>query len=233
MTEKASPSGTSGGEEVRVDRKLIREGFLEWETEEPESTAQRIQEAVVKYGAFIADDNVSRSSSRISHTVVVRVPEQNFDSLLAAVGEGVEKFDSRRINVQDVTEEYVDVEARLKTKKELEGRYLELLKQAKTVTEMLEIEREIGNLRAEIESIEGRLNYLKDRISLSTLHLTFYQQFEHADGDSWADRFGEGFGNGWRNMVWFLVGLVNLWPFLLLILGGIFLVRRLLRRKKA
>ena len=73
------------------------------------------------------------------------------------------------IDSQDVTEEYIDITARLKTKKELEARYLELLKKANKVEEIVSIEKEIGNLRSDIESIEGRLRYINNAVAYSTL----------------------------------------------------------------
>lgn len=220
-----------GGEEGEGEmRKLLKEGRMEWEAEDLEGTRARVLFAVERYKGYLSRDEVHRGGARLSHEMEIRVPAENFDSLMAKIGKGVEEFDLRQVTVKDVTEEFLDVEARLKTKKELEARYLGLLEQAKTVTEILEIEKEIGTLRADIESIEGRLNYLKDRIRLSTLQVTFYETLDISD--SWADRFGTGFGNGWRNLVWFFVGLVNIWPFILLGFLVFFLLHRLTRKKK-
>ena len=74
-----------------------------------------------------------------------------------------------------MTEEFVDLKARLKAKKELEDRYLQLLEQAKNVKEMLEIERELSNIREEIEAKEGRLQYLQNKVTLSTIYINFYK----------------------------------------------------------
>ena len=114
--------------------------------------------------------------------------------------------------VEDVTEEYVDISARLRTKTDLKERYTQLLSRANTVTEMLEIEKQIGELQAEIESIEGRMKYLSQQVKYSTLDLNYYERI------TISNRFGQsfvnGFKNGWNNLVWFLVGLVNIWPFI-------------------
>jgi hypothetical protein len=126
--------------------------------------------------------------------------------------------------VKDVTEEYVDVEARLKTKKDLEQRYQEIMKKATTVSEMLEIEKEMGTLRADIESIEGRLNVLKSQVSFSTLTVTIYELVTAPN--FFGTRIGSGFVNGWNNLLDFFVFIVNLWPFFLLGAVGYVGIRR-------
>ena len=96
---------------------------------------------------------------------MIRVPADRFDELLLIIEPLASKIESKNINTQDVTEEFIDVETRLKTKKELETRYLEILKQAKTVTDIISIESQIATVRSEIESMEGRINYLKNQVS--------------------------------------------------------------------
>src|SRR5690606_14967650 len=114
-------------------------------------------------------------------------------------------------------------------------RYLELLKKGNTVTEVLEIERELGNVRAEIESIEGRLRYLRDQTDYSTLAITYYKSIP--EQTSFGNKFSRGFVNGWNNLVWFFVGLVNIWPFVLIFAGvaywfGFWIKRRRNRQGK-
>ena len=133
---------------------------------------------------------------------------------------GVERFDNKEINVKDVTEEFLDIQARVKTKKELELRYIDLLKKARNVTEILEIEKQIGLLRAEIESIEGRLKYLEDQVSFSTLTMTFYETVPNES--AFGKQFQNGFRNGIDNLMWFFVGLTNIWPFIVIIIGLVY-----------
>ena len=122
--------------------------------------------------------------------------------------------------MKDVTEKFLDIQARLKTKKELENRYLELLNKASSVTEIMEVEKQIGQLRQEIESKEGRLNYLKSKISLSTLTLTFYKSVPNEV--EFGNKFKTGFKNGWDNLIWFFVFITNIWPFVLMAIGLMF-----------
>ena len=99
-----------------------------------------------------------------------------------------------------------------------------LLKQATKVDEILSIEREIGNLQTEIESVEGRMKYLKDRISFSSLTVTYYQETTSAFGFS--SKFVDGIKNGWSVFLWFIVGLSYLWVFIIVAIVVVYLTRR-------
>jgi len=225
MREQTSEQKT---EEI-VERKLIKVGRVEFETDNLSSTRKTIFDAVDAYKGYVSSDQEFKTPERISNTVIIRIPSDNFDNLLKDATQGVEKFESKEINVQDVTEEFLDVQARLKTKKELETRYLDILKQAKTVTEILEIEQQIGQLRSEIESIEGRLTYLQNQVSFSTLTMTFYESIPNQT--EFGQKFKNGFRNGWDNLIWFFVVLTNVWPFLLFGLGLIIGIRLYRKRK--
>jgi hypothetical protein len=212
-----------------LERKLIKEGRVEFETDNVNTTRKTIFEAANKYKGYVSSDQEFKSTGRKSNTVIIRVPADKFDNLLSDATIGVEKFDSKEINVKDVTEEFLDIQARLKTKKELELRYIDLLKQAKNVIEILEIEKQIGQLRSDIESIEGRLKYLQDRVSFSTLTMTFYETIPNKT--EFGQKFKNGFRNGWDNLIWFFVVLTNIWPFILIGLGLIFGIRLYRKRK--
>lgn len=213
-----------------VERKLIKEGYITFETEDLTSARKTIFEAVDKYKAYVSSDQEYKYPDRKSNTVVIRVPADNFDNLLKEATQGVERLESREITINDVTEEFLDMSTRLKTKKELENRFLELLKRANTVTEIVEIEKQIAELRSEIESVEGRLKYLENRVAFSTLTMTFYESLP--EQTAFGQKFENGFRNGWDNLVWFFVLLINIWPFLIILFGLIIGIRIYRKRKK-
>jgi hypothetical protein len=99
------------------------------------------------------------------------------------------------------------------------------------VEDVLSVEREIGNVRSEIESMEGRLNYIKNKVSFSTLNVNYYQiiNSDFGFGSKWIASLS----NGWENLLSFLIGIMNLWPFILLISGGIWFFIRWRKRSKA
>ncbi|TVR41413.1 MAG: DUF4349 domain-containing protein [Cryomorphaceae bacterium] len=193
------------------ESRMIRTGRLVFETEDPSATRSFLVEEINLRDGYITSDETSKSLNRLSTTLEVRIPSEQFGGFLERVSDHVTRFDTRHISARDVSEEYVDVEARLKTKKDLETRYLELLSKAVTISEMLEIEHQIGLLRAEIESMEGRLKYLDNRVSYSTLSITYYELTP--EEKRFGSRFIVAFKSGWDNLISFLIMMTHIWPF--------------------
>jgi hypothetical protein len=219
---------TSEKAESAVDRKVIKEGEIIFETANISETKSLITKTVQELNGYISKDNVNDYSDRLEHRLVIRVPSDKFDILLKNISDHADKLDSKNVDVLDVTEEYIDIDARIKTKRELEDRYKILLKQATKVDEILNIEKEIGLLRTEIESVEGRMKYLKDRISFSTLTATYYQKTTSAF--RFTSKFGQALKGGWDGFLWFLIGLTHLWT--LILIGCTFGIYFLIRQKR-
>jgi len=195
-----------------VDPKIIREGGVSFETSDLKQTRTLLDTLVTRYEAYLANDDQYKFDDRIEQRLVIRVPADSFDDLVHELESAVERFDSRTISARDVTEEFMDVSLRIRIKKETEQRYRDILTKAKSVRDILEVERYIGRIRSEIESLEGRLNYLQNRISFSTLTVTFYQLKPESVGFS--SQFTVALNNGWNNFMLFLLGVVSLWPFI-------------------
>jgi hypothetical protein len=199
-----------------ISRKSVKKGTIRFETKDVNETKLLITQTVQKLNGYISDDNVGGSSARIEHRLTIRVPAGDFDTLLQTISESVNKLDDKKIEVLDVTEEYIDIAARTKTKKELQNRYIALLERAEKVEDILRIEKEIGALQTEIESVEGRMRYLKDRIAFSTLNVTYYQELQETAVPFFVSEFAEGIKNGWDGVLWFIVGLSYCWVFILI-----------------
>ncbi|MDO5656146.1 MAG: DUF4349 domain-containing protein [Flavobacteriaceae bacterium] len=221
---------TDGSQAVITEQMLIKRGNFSFQTGDVDKKHAEILELVTKYQAYVSNDNSYISHDRKTYNTEIRLPKQFFDAFVNDLSQGVSHFDHKEVGVEDVTEEYVDINARLKTKKELEARYLELLSKAKTVSEMLEIEKQIGELQADIESIEGRLKYITQQVQFSTLNLSYYEKT--SVGNRFGQQFLNGFKNGWNNFIWFFVGLVNIWPFIILFGLFIYFFAKWLRRKR-
>ena len=217
-------------EKTPIERKVIKEGDISFETGNAKETRALISKSIAELKGYIASDNVFDYTDKTEHRITMRVPAESFDLLLDRISQHAKKLDSKNIQTVDVTAEYIDVESRIKTKKELEVRYSELLKKAMKVEEILNIEREIGTLRTEIESMEGRLKYMQDKVSFSTLTVTFYEKSSGSFGFN--SKIGQAFKNGWTNLLWFILGVANLWPFLILGILVVFLYKRFGRKKK-
>ena len=195
-----------------VDRKIIRTGELRFEVSDLDAARATLLDRVGQAGGYVEGDDRSDWGNALAMTLRVRIPAEKFDAFVKGL-DGLGELQSQSINAQDVTAEWVDVEARLKAKKEVEARFLEIVKQAKTVTEVLEVERELGNVRAEIESMEARMKSLRDQVSMSTLTITCTRP--QARSDSFSPHIGVAVKEGWNNLLRFFVGLLYIWPFAL------------------
>lgn len=153
-------------------RKVIRRATLEVEVD-----GARFDEAVSRllkladfFGGYVEDSRVGASGEKRSARVVLRVPEESFGRALDEV-RSLGKVVSERISGQDVTEQYVDVESRIKALRVQEARLLDLLAKAKTVDEILRIEQELSRVRTQIETHEGRLKWLERLSALSAVEV--------------------------------------------------------------
>ena len=210
--------------DTNVQRMLTKEGNLSWETSNVDKTHASIVAQAKKSNAYISSDNRFRDEYQMTNKMSIRIPSNQFDNFISSIENDVNNFDEKRIEVIDVTEEYIDVSARMKTKKELELHYYDLLKQTKNVTEILQVEEQLNIVRSEIESAEGRLKYLKDKVNMSTIHLSFYETTSAPVG--FFGQIGKSFVAGWKGMLYFILGLITAWPIVLIVLITIWLVIR-------
>lgn len=104
--------------------------------------------------------------------IILRVPAEKFEPTLAAI-EALGRTVEREIHAQDVTEEYVDLEARLRAAQQMRDRLAALLEKAADVKAMLEVERELGRVNEEIEKLTGKLNVLKNKVAYSAISVSF------------------------------------------------------------
>ena len=216
-----------------IEQKIIKTAQLRFEASNPEETHKNILALTQQFKGFIQSDNAGKNYNQLYRNMVIRVPTEKFQPFIDSLSKGVPYFDQKDISRQDVSEEFVDLEARLKAKRELENRYLELLRQAKNVKEMLEIERELSVIREEIEAKQGRLNYLQNKVSLSTVNIEFYKQTaETGITLSYGQKIVNALKGGWDGVSVFFLGLLYLWPLFVFALIGILVLRRFLRRSK-
>ena len=106
--------------------------------------------------------------------LVIRVPSGQFNSALEQIEKLATNLPERNVTGQDVTEEFIDLEARIKTQKALELQFLDIMKQARKVDDALEVQRQIADVRTEIEKLEGRKRFLESKSSLSTITVNIH-----------------------------------------------------------
>lgn len=219
-----------------IAKKIIKKARIGYEVDDYAVEIRRIKNLVNTYGGYISSEGEESSNYRIENSLVIRLPAEVMDKLMDTLTSGVKRLDYKTVTAQDVTEEFVDIQARLKTKREVEERFVEILGKAKTIEEILEVENQLRKIREEIEAKEGRLKYLENQVGLSTIDLHVYQTLDYKyvpqKGKGFGERLLQAMDKGWKGLLNLIIGIVYLWPFLL-ILGAIaFFLRRYFKRKR-
>ena len=203
-----------------ADARLVKTAHYRFRVQEMNASVVAVEAAIKKFPAHISTSSLSQNPGILENKMVVRVRNEYFQELLNAMGQQAITVDFRNVVTDDVSKEFVDLESRLKTKREVEARYIDVLrKKAGTVEEILEAEKQIGSLHEEIEAAVARLNHLKDQVSYSTIHLEFYQYINtaSAEEEGFTYQLKEAFLTGFNETVRFVILLVYIWPLLVLL----------------
>ncbi len=223
-----------------TERMIIRNANLQLETNSPEQAQQKITAIANDKKGFVItstqNNTNSRAQGRNSVSMQIRVPSDSFQESLEEIRKTADRVIVETVSGQDVTEQFVDIQARLKTKKALEERYLEIMKRANTVKDALEVEAQLANVRTEIERIEGRKRFLENQSSLSTITIELQTPVElTASSTGFFYELKQAISDGFEAALTFILFLVRvliaMLPFLLLILLPLFLILRYFFRK--
>lgn len=199
-----------------TDRKIIRNADLSLETESPEDIQRRITSIAESNGGFVVESQQTstdqKAIKRDTVTMSVRVPAQKFGSALEEIRQASDKVIYENIKGDDVTEEFIDVEARLKAQKALELQFVEIMKRAGSVNDALNVQRELADVRGEIEKIEGRKRFLENQSSLSTIKVKLQTPAAAftASSTGFSTRLGQSFNAGLEVATSFVLGLLTL-----------------------
>lgn len=176
FTGKAADSagGPEGGSSANlasaVDKKIIKTGNLNLKVEKAETAAESIANIAKLNKGEISNSYFSESSRGTkSGFVTVRVPYKNFDTAFAEIKKVATQVVSEDSNAQDITAEYIDLEARLKNKRAEEASFVALLNRSGKIEEILVVTREVARTRGEIEQLEGQIRYLSSQTDMSTI----------------------------------------------------------------
>ncbi len=221
---------------LSIDKKIIKDARIGLEVENYSLYRINLDSSINKANGYISSDNLDKNDYNINCQLVIRIPADFFDRFISTLEKGSEKLLYKNISARDVTEEFIDIEARLNTKKEVEKRYIQLLSKAKNIKEILEVEEKLRVLREEIESKEGRLKYLKKQVSYSTIYLHITQNFEYKyepeKEKNFFQRLFKSLDKGWKGFIVFLLFLFRIWPVILIGLATFYYIRRIRRKKK-
>jgi SHS2 domain-containing protein len=218
----------------RTQKKIIHTADIRFKVEDLKKSELEIKSRVNAMGGYISNSNQNRQSGNLENSWTVRIPAEKFDTFLGDVEKESIYTDSKNISAEDVTAEYVDNELRIKSKQKVFERYLELLKQAKNVQEIMAVEEQIRVIREEIESKEGRQKYLNDQVAFSTITVSFYQETEtsSAPDQPFYVKIWKSFTSGWGSFFETIIGLFAWIPYILALWAIVYFIRKWWKKRK-
>jgi hypothetical protein len=218
------------------DKKIIKDARVGLKVENYDSYRLKLDSVINSLNGYISNDNQDKNDYNIKCNLSIRMQAENFEKFLQYLENGDAKLLYKNVSARDVTEEFIDIEARLKTKKEVEKRYIQLLGKAHSIKDILEIEEKLRVIREEIEAKEGRLKYLKNQVAYSTIYLQITQELEYkyepVKEKSFFQRLWKSIDKGWKGFITFLLFLFRIWPVILIGIAIFYYIRRIRRKKR-
>jgi hypothetical protein len=174
MTTIAEPPAYSQGtndQSTSQERVVIYNAHVSLETSNIEGTLARIRGLAESYGGYVAGSSRSTYGMQSRAEIAIRVPKDRFHTALQQI-ESYGKVIDEGTTSEDITQQYIDLKARLSNLQKQEERLREILDMANTIDEILRVESELGRVRGEIESLQGQINYLEGNAEMSLISVT-------------------------------------------------------------
>jgi hypothetical protein len=226
-------------EAAEVPRRIIYEAEITLVVKDVSAVEAQISALMKELGGYVAESTVDRTQGEeLTGRWKVRIPVEHFDTFLNSVSKlGVPE--NRYQTAQDVTEEFVDLEAQISNKKRLEERIIKLLEDSSgAIKDVIEVERELARVRSEVEQMEGRLRFLINRTELTTVTLVAREVRDYVppEAPTFANRIRQAWGDSLHALRVFgeqlVVAVVYASPWLA-ILGAVILPATWFIRKRS
>ncbi|OUS02115.1 hypothetical protein A9Q86_05545 [Flavobacteriales bacterium 33_180_T64] len=222
---------------VPENLKIIKSASARYKVEDVKKATRKIKKIAQKYRAYISDLRFENNLYKKENRFTIKIPQEHFDAMMDSIGFIVELIEYENISTEDVTEEYIDIQTRLKTKIEVKALYESIMREkAKTIEEILQTEEKLRLIQEEIESAQGRLKYLTNKVSYSTIQIDLYETVEYTEeperySKTFVSKSKEGLSFGWAMVEGFVIGLTYFWPLVVLGVILIVVIRKKLKKK--
>ncbi|MDO8572254.1 MAG: DUF4349 domain-containing protein [bacterium] len=161
---------TGTGVVISPDRKVIQSASLSIVVNKAREAVEQIKSVAKKWNGFVEYANIYETGdNRTAGSIAIRVPSKDLDEALREVKETAIKITHENVNTQDVTKQFVDLEARLRNFKAQEEQYLLILKRAEKIPDILSVTQSLSSVRENIERLQAEMNYLSAQIEMSSI----------------------------------------------------------------
>jgi hypothetical protein len=174
--DTSSDSNEISNENTKVNRKVIYKATLRMRVKNYQNAHRNLEDKAKQYRGFLIGSNSHQNGEeQMSGSITLRVPEEHFQAFLNDAEGEAEEILERNVSGSDVTEEYVDLESRLRSKRVVEERLLEFMKNANKTEDLLKISNDLADVQEEIERVVGRMKFLENQSALSTITINLFE----------------------------------------------------------
>ncbi|WP_430967277.1 DUF4349 domain-containing protein [Spongiimicrobium sp. 2-473A-2-J] len=211
--------------------KIIKNAQCRFKVKNVDSVTTLARTIIGKHDGYMSNMQFKNTLHELENRFTVRIPQQHFESVLRELTDLAEFVDFTNITTTDVSEEYIDLQTRLRTKLKVKARYDDILRsKAKTVEDILMAEEKLRILQEEIEAAQGRLKFLGNKVSLSTIQIDLYETVAHRKEPeiytrTFISKVRESFVFGLDMIEGLFLALLHIWPLLLITTGVVFYIR--------
>ena len=220
-------------------RQLIKTATVSLRVDSVEDTVEGLRAIAQQYQGDILSLNASQNQDRPSANVQLSIPQDKLDAALEAAAK-LGSVEQRNVSANDVTNQIVDADARLRNLRRTEQQYLKIMDRAGAIKDVLAVTEQLSRTRQQIEQIDAQLKSLREQVAYSTLTINVQQKQAAIALDN---PLGEQLGNTWtratRSMGDLTVGLLKatLWllaytPYWILLVGVGWGTQKLIKRRK-
>src|SRR5215831_3002701 len=239
LTEQVSlkDADSANTASLAFDRKIIRNANLTVEVPSAADSQRKIVSIAESHQGFVVTSEATQKTSEdrtkpeVTVNLVVRVPAAQFNQVMEEIRAVGVRVIQEKDSGQDVTEEFMDLEARIKNQKALEAQFIEIMKRAGKVDDALSVQRELAEVRTEIEKLEGRRRFLENQSSLSTINVTLQPptQIVNATGFWYSVRsaFSDGVDVAAGIVLFLIRAVIAILPIILFVVLPLALIARL------
>lgn len=221
-------SGAPASELIQETRKIIYNANMTLIVDDTESAAQEIADMAVGMGGYVANMNGYRQGDRMIYDITIRIPAEKFEAGRSSLRNIAVRVENEQVNTDDITDQYYDIDARLRTLKATEKELTQLLKETRErggkVTDIMKIYDRLIQIRSQIESLQGKLNRLDKLTAFSTIsiHLEPYILSKPIESQGW--RPAEIIHSSFESLVNVLTGLATLLIQFVIVVAPILLI---------
>ena len=212
-------------------QKIIKTANVRIELKDYNAFNTSVHHSLAVFGAYIAQEQQQEDDAQITNELSIKVPVEQFENLINYLtADKKNKILEKQISSADVTAEFADTKARLETKKQVRLKYQQFMSNASKIDDVLRLQSEINAITEDIEAAAGRVKYLSHQSAYSTINLRYFQVLDATkkidEDPGFLREIADAFKSGAAYLGQLFVGLISIWPLLILLGAALFIARK-------